>query len=242
MNIDLHELKTLATAAKSNPYDAVAGNDYGMAMPPAVALGLIAEIERHHQKTNTEGWKPEINIQPSGSHTAAPTVVHGINEAEGDQPDLNFHLLQLAERSRSLLEDWVQLTDTADEALTEQIKSTRSLLQSQSPRWSAAVRDLLAERRRQVREEGYTSGKDDRYTDGELATAASVYAFWAAPGPDSTDAHLCYLNRKLPPCWPWGPDQWKPTNQRLMLIKAGALILAELDRLDRRAAREAHHD
>ncbi|MEE1922877.1 hypothetical protein V0R50_21055 [Pseudomonas sp. 148P] len=242
MNIDLHELKILATAAKSNPYDAVAGNDYGMAMPPAVTLGLIAEIERHRQKTNTEGWKPEINIQPSDSHTAAPTVVHGLNKAEGDQPDLNFHLLQLAERSCSLLEDWVQLTDTANEALTEQIKATRSLLQSQSPTWSIAVRDLLAERRRQVREEGYTPGKDDQYTYGELAQAASTYAFWADPRGARPDDHIDYLNSGQQGLWPWAKECWKPTNQRLMLIKAGALILAELDRLDRRAAREAHHD
>lgn len=238
MNIDLHELKALATAAKSDPYDAVAGHDYGMAMAPAVTLKLVEEIERHRQKTNTEGCKPEISIHGPGSlHACMP--VHGLDKAEGGQPDLNFHLLQIAERSCSLLEDWVQLAGVRDEPLTDQIKETRALLEMQRPTWSVGVRDLLTERRRQVQEEGYTLERDDKYTEGQLASAASSYAFWADPRGGSLDGHLDYINAKTPACWPWGPEQWKPANQRLMLIKAGALILAELDRLDRQQAHVA---
>lgn len=241
MNIDLHELKALATAAKSDPYDAVAGHDYGMAMPPAVTLKLIEEIERHRQKTNTEGCKPEISIHDPVS-LAACMPAHGLDKVEGEQPDLTFHLLQIAERSCSLLEDWVQLAGVRDETLTDQIKETRALLETQRPTWSVGVRDLLTERRRQAREEGYTPERDDTYTRGQLAEAASAYAFWAAPQGNNPDAHVDYLKPKPPKIWPWGPEQWKPANQRLMLIKAGALILAELERLDRLDPREAHHD
>lgn len=174
--------------------------------------------------------------------TTAATAVHDLDKAEGEQPDLNFHLLQLAERSCSLLADWVQIANVQDGDLTDLIKDTRASLESQHPTWSIAIRDLIAERRRQVREEGYHLERDDQYTSGQLAEAASVYAFWAAPSGYTPDAHLDYLNTKLPPCWPFGPEQWKPANQRLMLIKAGALILAELDRLDRRTARVVRND
>ncbi|GGU68452.1 hypothetical protein GCM10009504_27000 [Pseudomonas laurentiana] len=63
MSVDILKLKALATAAKRDQYDYVALNDYGMAMPPAVTLELIAEIERHRQ-VNAEGGSPDNNILP----------------------------------------------------------------------------------------------------------------------------------------------------------------------------------
>lgn len=36
--------------------------------------------------------------------------------------------------------------------------------------------------------------------------------------------------------WPWDESWWKPTNRRRDLVKAGALILAEIERLDRAEA------
>lgn len=60
MTINLSKLKELAEAAKRDPYDNLAANDYGMSMPPATALELIAEIERHRQ-VNAEGCKPDLN-------------------------------------------------------------------------------------------------------------------------------------------------------------------------------------
>jgi hypothetical protein len=46
MHIDCVELKRLAIAAQKDCGDYMALNDYGMAMPPAVCLALIAENER----------------------------------------------------------------------------------------------------------------------------------------------------------------------------------------------------
>lgn len=179
----------------------------------------------------------------NGEQLIAPAVVLGIQHSNDSTAEsINLHLLQIAERSCSLLEDWVQLAGVRDENLTDQIKETRRLLETHRPTWSVGVRDLLTERRRQVQEEGYTLERDDKYTEGQLASAASSYAFWADPRGGSLDGHLDYINAKTPACWPWGPEQWKPANQRLMLIKAGALILAELDRLDRLVPREVHHD
>ena len=238
MNIDLIKLKALATAATANQYDAVALNDYGMAVPPATVLNLITEIERHRQ-INAEGCKPESSILLSSLPCSGAASCRSLDKAEGEQPDLNFQLLLLAERSCSLLEDWVQHTSMSDQGLNEQIKKTRELLEAQSPTWSTAVRDLLAERRRQVREEGHTLERDDQYTEGQLAQAASTYAFWADSRGARQDDHIDYLNSKPIALWPWPKEYWKPTSPRLMLIKAGALILAEIERLDRMPKGEA---
>jgi hypothetical protein len=95
----------------------------------------------------------------------------------------------------------------------------------------AAVHDLLAERARQLTH-GWTPGNDDMmHTKGEMATAAGLYALYAH---DPVNASKEYA----PPHWPWHPTWWKPTTPRRNLEKAGGLILAEMERLDRAAQPE----
>lgn len=205
----------------------------------AAGLDPSDEGQGQHALIEAEGYKPEISIRPVTS-AAAGTAAHDLNQAEGGQPDLNFHLLQLAERSCSLLEDWLQATDKRDGPLAEQIRETRALLESQQPTWSIAAYEILAERRRQIHAEGYTASRDDQYTSGQLAEAASAYAFWAHPLNAYPGDHL--LLSDPPALWPWSAKSWKPTSERLMLVKAGALLLAELARLDRLSIKEAAHE
>lgn len=104
------------------------------------------------------------------------------------------------------------------------------------PAMSDAARDLLAERARQVQEEGWTPEHDDEHSCGEMAEAAACYAA-SARVPTSTKRRQC------PGYWPWAAKWWKPSDQRRDLIKAGALILAELERIDRAASKQgANHD
>ena len=126
-----------------------------------------------------------------------------------------------------MLEDWLQATDTPDGRLTDQISETRALLESQRPTWSIAAQDILAERRRQIREEGWSADHDDTESRGELASAAATYALRSI-GITSFDDET----------WPWDREWLKSGPPRRMLIKAGALILADLERLDRLAAKE----
>lgn len=88
-----------------------------------------------------------------------------------------------------------------------------------------AARDVLAERERQKSVEGWTPEHDDRHTFGQLARAASVYA--AGGG-------LFKITALQTPMQVW-PYQWeyKPADERRNLVKAGALIIAEIERLDR---------
>ncbi|WP_228292963.1 hypothetical protein [Pseudomonas aeruginosa] len=83
--------------------------------------------------------------------------------------------------------------------------------------------DVQAERRRQVEAEGWTPEHDDEHDNGEMALAAASYAAYAHTEPSGD----------LPFCWPWDKDWWKPTTPRRDLVKACALALAEIERLDR---------
>ena len=93
---------------------------------------------------------------------------------------------------------------------------------------SQAVLDVAAERRRQIEAEGWTPEHDDEHSVGELAKAAACYVLVSAGfNPDAT------IN-----VWPWHRLWWKPSDKRRNLVKAGALILAEIERLDRAAERQ----
>jgi len=89
----------------------------------------------------------------------------------------------------------------------------------------AAARDVMVERERQMIVEGWTPEHDDTHDQGELANAAACYAYGEMIG-TQTGYRL----------WPWGDDAWKPASRRRQLVKAGALILAEIQRLDRALA------
>jgi len=98
--------------------------------------------------------------------------------------------------------------------------------------------DVLAERRRQVEAEGWTPEHDEENSGGEMAKAAAVYALCSAePGPSRAvmDEFKAYnsVPFKIRNRWPWSEDWLKPTSRRRDLVKAGALILAEIERLDR---------
>ncbi|HHM7641714.1 TPA: hypothetical protein ACRNOD_001675 [Pseudomonas aeruginosa] len=91
--------------------------------------------------------------------------------------------------------------------------------------------DVQAERRRQVEAEGWTPEHDDEHDNGEMARAAACYALAGSSAPnDGTAALLVSL------AWPWDEQWWKPSTARRDLVKACALALAEIERLDRATA------
>lgn len=96
-----------------------------------------------------------------------------------------------------------------------------------------ALGDIAAERRRQIEVEGWTPEHDDAHTGFELSRAAAAYALEPSarlegswPSAESYPPHD----------WPWAEKWWKPTDNRRDLVKAAALIIAEIERLDRLAA------
>lgn len=99
------------------------------------------------------------------------------------------------------------------------------------------VTAIAQERRGQIEREGYAPSEDDEYTGGELVQAAVAYALWGVSGAE-TDADR---RAHLAVHWPgtWNPAAFKPRDDRANLVRAGALIAAELDRMDREEGRHA---
>jgi len=101
---------------------------------------------------------------------------------------------------------------------------------------------ITAEREHQITSEGWTAEHDDQWTEGQLVDAACCYATFANhPARE-------YYRRKYSGAgyiaigsarWPFDISWWKPSagddiNGRILeLVKAGALIAAEIDRLKR---------
>ncbi|MBZ7262444.1 hypothetical protein FMK81_13095 [Klebsiella oxytoca] len=102
------------------------------------------------------------------------------------------------------------------------IASVDIVSELESLTFTTAATDVLAERQRQITAEGWTPEHDDEYQHCEMAVAAACYIM----ADDDPRADV-------PELWPWPSEWWKPTDVRRDLVKAGALILAEIERLDR---------
>lgn len=99
---------------------------------------------------------------------------------------------------------------------------------------STVIDEIRAERERQIAEEGWTYEHDDKHSGGQLAAAAACYA---APfrvfRPEFQYGRggvqfIAYVDG-----WPFADKWWKPSRRRRNLLKAAALIVAEIERLDR---------
>lgn len=91
---------------------------------------------------------------------------------------------------------------------------------------------IAEERNRQVNVEGWTDAHDDAHTFAQLADAAACYATAAA---DLIQGRkIENVRHFIPRSWPWTKEWWKPSDDPIRtLVKAGALIAAEIDRLQR---------
>jgi hypothetical protein len=109
---------------------------------------------------------------------------------------------------------------------------------------TSALRDVIAERKRQVEKEGWSTDHDDDHEDGSLARAAAAYA-WAASRWDRAglkdiegNSFVAFILRTI---WPddWSYEWWKPKSKRRDLVRAAALTLAEIEKIDREKATRA---
>jgi hypothetical protein len=95
---------------------------------------------------------------------------------------------------------------------------------------------LIAEERQNQINQGFTPAQDDTHTDGEIAEAASCYAAFANINV-TKDGFYAVCDRTYR--WPWKPEDFKPDFRDRIgeLVKAGALIVAEIERLQRKEAK-----
>jgi hypothetical protein len=86
---------------------------------------------------------------------------------------------------------------------------------------SKAIEDVVFERARQVTAEGWTREHDDDHDCVQLANAAAAYAALAHRPGVATGV------------WPFEGCQPKDKGHRQNCVRAAALLLAEIERLDR---------
>ena len=160
---------------------------------------------------------------------------------------------QSAEWERKAISNFEDCAEMS--ARIEELESQRKLALTASNRWAdkfreaeqriaeldsrpvtVAAADVLAERQRQISAEGWTPSHDDTHKNNEMAFAAACYAFHSAAASwELEDCGTEYDSHPAPKNWPWEPEWWKPKSARADLVRAGALILAELERIDRAA-------
>ncbi|WP_212669275.1 hypothetical protein [Yersinia intermedia] len=132
--------------------------------------------------------------------------------------DIRLHMAAIS--------NWKLRAETAEAALSAANERTLA----------PVILEIANERLRQISVEGWTPEHDDQHSSGELAGAAGYYAKhvnarqWCFK--NNPDDYQC---EPEPSGWPWAAEWWKPKNPRSDLIRAAALIVAELERLDRAA-------
>ncbi|HBA3988989.1 TPA: hypothetical protein J5U09_004392 [Escherichia coli] len=127
---------------------------------------------------------------------------------------------------------WVQSICEAEEKVKRALEETQATdaflaeVRAQGVKsLSNAVQSVIAERQRHQSAEGWTPEHDDQYSKSQLLWASSCYVL-----------NAIHPFNRIPFGWPWTPEWWKPTNPRRDMVKAGALILAEIKRIDRQEA------
>ncbi|MDM2958767.1 ead/Ea22-like family protein [Citrobacter sp. CK202] len=231
---DIAEKTKIAGEAPVMPFEQRinALNDFMKHFTPATALALLDELEalqsfrtafnEWHDKTEwVQGDKRFDVIKPWGKHRADVLKLY-IDHLESK--------LEAKEEQRA---NWFQMAQKLGEDLDAAEKRIAEL---EARAFNPAILDVIAERQRQQSVEGWTPEHDDLHDSGELAGAAACYAHytnargWVFPTNPGD-----YQSADEPNNWPWDPAWWKPTNPRRDLVKAGALILAEIERIDRAA-------
>lgn len=112
-------------------------------------------------------------------------------------------------------------------ALLDELEAAeKRIAELEARAFNPAILDVIAERQRQQSVEGWIPEHDDEHCNGELAMAAVCYI---------NETGTVNRNGGKPWGWPWDASWWKPNARRRNLVKAGALILAEIERIDRAA-------
>ncbi len=89
----------------------------------------------------------------------------------------------------------------------------------------------IDQRRQKQIAKGYDAAHDDQHSKGEIALGAAAYCEAAA----RSDVYVRIGRASAFPLrWPWKPSEFKSEGPRENLLKAAAMIVAEIERLDRK--------
>ncbi len=206
---DLSEAADALDAARSQLDALIAETSSDLVERLATVLDLLATEDGRQDKLHDllETIREQIRIEVAPEH----------------RPDglmTNIQNAVYAMRGRTRLMDDAAIVAAIREAATAIERLT-------AERDSDGIVEIAAERRRQIEVEGWTPEHDDQYVNGEMAQAAACYA---AYDDSAGELHQDHVKRM----WPWADEWWKPRDRLRDLVRAGALIAAEIDRLKRR--------
>ncbi|WP_407163462.1 ead/Ea22-like family protein [Citrobacter amalonaticus] len=187
--------------------------------------------ESYHPHKGARGYEVKVGVKAIAQHclkvdsefiaAANPaTVLALLDELEKEKGYASayecekWHYHQLAESEG-------ERADRAEKAL---VAAEKRCVELAGRAFNPAILDVIAEhhRHRQVTYEGWTTEHDDKYQHSEMLWAASCYVL-----------NTIQKFNRVPLDWPWRDELWKPTEKRRDLVKAGALIIAEIERIDR---------
>lgn len=183
------------------------------------------KLRKHANACEAEIRRLNAELERERMRLAACGVV-----ALADTPESAAQAREMCDEYRSASCD--DVARRVDECMT--LRAERDALFSKLSQTTFAVRDVLTERRRQVEAEGWTPEHDDKHTNDELAALACFYAMpasvceWSSP-----DCYGDTLGEFIRSAGWW---QTTTGDRRRELVRAGALILAEIERLDRAEA------
>jgi hypothetical protein len=183
-------------------------------------------------------------------HTALRRINQIAHNATGDNAAAMSH----HDTTDRLIEDAAhQAAHQAEIRTTERLRHLRDVVEAHQARDDARGRlaylergiieagpgaaEIAHERARQQQEEGYHPINDlHDHKAGDLAAAGVAYLAAALAAYDHERLPTDWAearNMPHPELWPWAEEHWKPSDDpRRNLEKAGALIAAEIDRLD----------
>lgn len=193
------------------------------------AYARIKKLDLNIRRTLTRRWALALCATNTITGVAALCDVsrQTVHEWLDGQAASKHQLQRLAKLSGQTLPDDNSTVAGGVGELEAALENIMFPAAENEPRLSDASRDVIAERRRQTSVEGWSEQHDDEHMRGTLCRAAQCYLQRAFVRVDG-------LARRPPSDWPWGMTAWKPKNDpRRNLVRAAALVIAEIERLDR---------
>lgn len=188
--------------------------------------------------------KPEPKTEPAAEDTAGPSLFQrGFQFGEAGviigSDDPRF-------KDEDFLRGYWHGREAQAKAKLDVLNEKRAMVRRTQSDTRTAIQRLEDERRRQVEVKGYLPEHDDLHDKGEMAYAAAAYASVAGAlcrGANVEEFTLAVMLEQG--LWPadWAGNEiackhgyWKPSADPIRnLEKAGALIVAEIQRLKRKA-------
>jgi hypothetical protein len=149
-----------------------------------------------------------------------------LHDRDGEYETLKAENTRLRGLLDDMLRDYETVCSTHKAVQMKSAENARDTLRADNAKLRGLLRGgatlIAQERQRQVSAEGWDAGHDDEHDEGEMAQAAACYCL-------QSDRN-----------WPWNLEWWKPCPQNRIkeLTKAGALVAAEIDRLNRAELKE----